>query len=144
MQKDFVLRISQAKPNEPRVTIEVAEDGSACGMLTMVPDFDLEPEPTEIIFLVDCSGSMAGNRIQAASRFVLYCLFYFLIVFFIKNIIFISIQSIVSVLVVIAYIVYVQYCEIRITCNKVIVVGLFAIYTRLARSCRCTCQRIDG
>ena len=21
-----------------------------------VPDFDLEPEPTEIVFLVDCSG----------------------------------------------------------------------------------------
>lgn len=43
MQKDFVLRISQAQPNEPRVTLEVAEDGSACGMLTMVPDFDLDP-----------------------------------------------------------------------------------------------------
>jgi hypothetical protein len=54
-----------------------------------VPDFDLEPEPTEIVFLVDCSGlflfvslffvisllintlfigSMGGQRIEAARR----------------------------------------------------------------------------
>lgn len=37
-------------------------------MVTMVPEFDLEPEPTEIIFLIDCSGSMGGNRISAAVR----------------------------------------------------------------------------
>lgn len=66
MGKDLVLRIAQEKPHEPHAELEVAPDGSGCAMVSMVPDFDLEPEPTEIIFLVDCSGSMAGSRMTAA------------------------------------------------------------------------------
>ena len=50
--KDFVLKVHQHAPHEPRVAVEVADDGSACAMLTMVPDFDLDPEPTELVFLV--------------------------------------------------------------------------------------------
>jgi len=68
MGKDLVLRIYQEKPHEPHVQVEVAPDGSGCAMVTMVPEFDMEPEPTEIIFLVDCSGSMSGSRIEAAVR----------------------------------------------------------------------------
>lgn len=66
--KDFVLRVHQQKAHEPRVHVEVAPDGSAAAMLSIVPDFDLDPEPTEIVFLVDCSGSMGGERIEAAKR----------------------------------------------------------------------------
>lgn len=66
MGKDLVVRISQEKPHEPHAELEVAPDGSGCAMVSMVPEFDLDPEPTEIIFLVDCSGSMTGQRIAAA------------------------------------------------------------------------------
>ena len=54
--------------------VEVAPDGSAAAMLSIVPDFDLDPEPTEIVFLVDCSGSMGGERIEAAKRALQVCL----------------------------------------------------------------------
>lgn len=68
MGKDLVLRVYQEKPHEPHAQIEIGPDGGGCAMVTMVPEFDMEPEPTEIVFLVDCSGSMSGNRIQAANR----------------------------------------------------------------------------
>jgi hypothetical protein len=48
--KDFVLRVHQHAAHEPRVTVEVAPDGSAAAMLTLVPDFDIEPVPTELQF----------------------------------------------------------------------------------------------
>jgi len=38
-------------------------------MLTLVPQFELEPQPMEIVFLVDCSGSMGGERIEASKHF---------------------------------------------------------------------------
>jgi hypothetical protein len=66
--KDFVLRVHQQAAHEPRVTVEVSPDGSACAMLTLVPDFDIDPVPTELQFVIDCSGSMSGERISAAAR----------------------------------------------------------------------------
>jgi uncharacterized protein YegL len=65
---DFILKVHQQAAHEPRVTVEVSPDGSAAAMLTLVPDFDLDPVPTELQFLIDCSGSMAGERIAAAAR----------------------------------------------------------------------------
>jgi hypothetical protein len=37
--KDFVLKVHQHAAHEPRVHVEVAPDGSAAAMLTMVPKF---------------------------------------------------------------------------------------------------------
>ena len=68
MGKDLVITIYREKPFEPSVQLEVAPDGSGCAMLTLVPEFECAPQAVEIIFLVDCSGSMAGQRIEAAQR----------------------------------------------------------------------------
>jgi uncharacterized protein with von Willebrand factor type A (vWA) domain len=37
-------------------------------MLTMEPHYEMGPEATEIVFLVDCSGSMKGVGIDGASQ----------------------------------------------------------------------------
>lgn len=42
--------------------------------MLQVPDFELAPNPTELIFLVDCSGSMAGSLIKAAKEALLHLL----------------------------------------------------------------------
>ncbi|MDP2434500.1 MAG: VWA domain-containing protein [archaeon] len=68
IEKDLVVLISQRAPHSPEIVVEVAADGSGCAMLTMVPEFDLDPEPAEIVFLVDCSGSMDLHRISAARQ----------------------------------------------------------------------------
>ena len=66
MGKDLVVNIAQEKRHEPSCQLEMAADGSGCAMLTVIPEFEVESEHVEIIFLVDCSGSMDGVRIAAA------------------------------------------------------------------------------
>ena len=68
MGKDLVVTIHQERPFEPSVQIEMAADGSGCAMLTLVPEFECDPQPVELAFLVDCSGSMDGTRIAVAVR----------------------------------------------------------------------------
>ena len=66
MDRDLVILIESAEPNEPKVTLEKSSDGSIAAMLTFVPSFDLRKQAAECIFLIDCSGSMGGDSIRIA------------------------------------------------------------------------------
>eukprot|EP01096_Ripella_sp_DP13-Kostka_P016334 TRINITY_DN792_c0_g1_i12.p1 TRINITY_DN792_c0_g1~~TRINITY_DN792_c0_g1_i12.p1 ORF type:complete len:1013 (+),score=527.60 TRINITY_DN792_c0_g1_i12:72-3041(+) len=65
---DFVLRILQETPHEPRAMIEIDDDAPevAAGMVTLLPDIELEDAKSELIFVVDRSGSMSGRFIREA------------------------------------------------------------------------------
>jgi len=68
MDRDIVVLIDSDEPHQPKVVIEKGDDGSVAALLSMVPKFELKKQPSEIIFLIDCSGSMRGQSIELAKQ----------------------------------------------------------------------------
>lgn len=71
LQEDFVLLIDAQGLENPRGFVErhPQQKDSFAVQLTVVPRFNLPPIPSqEYIFLVDCSGSMGGDRIVTAKQ----------------------------------------------------------------------------
>lgn len=70
MDKDFVLLVEQSNPHEPRVAIEKdsAPGGYFAGMVTLFPHFEFDNVPSEVVFVIDRSGSMDGTQIQQAGE----------------------------------------------------------------------------
>lgn len=70
MEGDFILHIAQEKPHNPRAFIEVDEEedetNTVTAMLTLLPEFELEDIKSELIFVIDRSGSMEGRFIEEA------------------------------------------------------------------------------
>ncbi|KAJ3061745.1 hypothetical protein HK102_009005 [Quaeritorhiza haematococci] len=65
LTKDFVLVIESKDLDQPRCFIESHPTAqTSCMMLTLVPRFALNNIPSELVFLVDRSGSMQGSRIN--------------------------------------------------------------------------------
>ncbi|KAI8800014.1 von Willebrand factor type A domain-containing protein, partial [Cladochytrium replicatum] len=64
LEKDFILLISALNLDKPRCVIEPHPQGGFAAMLTLTPRFALSPIRTEIIFVVDRSGSMAGSKME--------------------------------------------------------------------------------
>ncbi|KAJ6238616.1 von willebrand factor a domain-containing protein 5a [Anaeramoeba flamelloides] len=65
--KDVVLNIKLTKPHQPGVQVGISpiapEKEKQCAMLTFFPDLEDCDVKTELIFLIDRSGSMSGRRI---------------------------------------------------------------------------------
>ncbi|KAJ3436993.1 von willebrand factor a domain-containing protein 5a [Anaeramoeba flamelloides] len=65
--KDVVLKIKLTKPHQPGVQVGISpiapEKEKQCAMLTFFPDLEDCDVKTELIFLIDRSGSMRGKRI---------------------------------------------------------------------------------
>ena len=69
LDRDFVLLVETAEPHRPTVRLHRGEDGLTAAQLTFFPEFELsETAPREVIFLLDCSGSMQGDSIAEARR----------------------------------------------------------------------------
>jgi hypothetical protein len=63
--KDFELLVSLAQPNRPIVRLEAQPSGATIAMVALHPNLpDDQQIFTEMIFLVDRSGSMSGSRIS--------------------------------------------------------------------------------
>jgi von Willebrand factor A domain-containing protein 5 len=59
LDKDIVILIAAKTIDEPHCMIEKhPSTGTNCAMLTLVPKFNLPRVPTEVIFIIDRSGSM--------------------------------------------------------------------------------------
>ncbi len=74
LDRDFVLLVETAEPHRPQVSVAgdhtASEEGGAhvCA-LTFYPDFADRPSAAaEVLFLLDCSGSMIGDSIDQAKR----------------------------------------------------------------------------
>lgn len=80
LDRDFVLLVRLAEANVPGVRLERSPDGATVAMLAFVPRFgEGHPAPTaapanEVVFLVDRSGSMAGDSIAEARNALQLCL----------------------------------------------------------------------
>ncbi|KAJ7160710.1 von Willebrand factor type A domain-containing protein [Mycena filopes] len=70
LDKDFVLTVKSAGLDAPRCVAELHPTNDTVAMgLTLVPRFKLpEVARQEFVFMVDRSGSMGGNRIEAAKK----------------------------------------------------------------------------
>ena len=75
MDRDIILYIephNHQQHNKPTVYLENPEDQEShddyVGMVSLVPSFELDEQLTELIFLVDCSGSMSGSRMNQAKK----------------------------------------------------------------------------
>ena len=68
LDADIVIKIATLHPHQPRCIVETLPNGSRAAVLTLAPKIELDCERAEIVFVVDCSGSMSGSNILQASR----------------------------------------------------------------------------
>jgi Ca-activated chloride channel family protein len=66
MDRDFVLLVTLAEENQPRVLAERGPDGKTYALVSFRPKLDVGFAASEILFLVDRSGSMEGPSIAEA------------------------------------------------------------------------------
>ena len=81
LERDFVLVIRQANPRAPRAMYEPSAAGGGGGgalMVALYPDLEklevANEAATEVIFVVDRSGSMSGARMASAASALQVCL----------------------------------------------------------------------
>ena len=55
------------------IKLQKSPSGASALMLSIVPSFKLTDQKTELIFLVDRSGSMGGEGIEQAKRALTVC-----------------------------------------------------------------------
>eukprot|EP00727_Mastigamoeba_balamuthi_P009895 m51a1_g5528 hypothetical protein (806) ;mRNA; f:439156-442501 len=61
---DFVLQVKLADPHQPMSRVQQDSAGSSVAMLSFYPKLEAETSETELLFLVDRSGSMAGSSMR--------------------------------------------------------------------------------
>jgi len=76
LNRDFLLDISLKEPTLPSARIQAHANGDRAVMLRLYPEIEPETEmsQSEVVFLLDCSGSMQGSSIKQASRALELCL----------------------------------------------------------------------
>ena len=76
LEHDIELMVTLEDPYRPRMTVEMQQDTQHhAAMLAFHPHFDLAQRPNlEVVIAMDCSGSMAGGRMQTMKRAVLLLL----------------------------------------------------------------------
>ena len=65
LDRDFVLVVKLEEPHQPRAWVE-EQNGETVAMLAFQPRFTARESPSEVIFVVDRSGSMGGTSIAEA------------------------------------------------------------------------------
>jgi hypothetical protein len=68
MDRDFVLLVTPAEDNQPRVLAERGPDGKAYVLVSFRPKLEAGFAASEVVFLVDRSGSMQGPSILEARK----------------------------------------------------------------------------
>ena len=74
LDRDFVLLVERREPRRPEARVAREPDGRRVAMVTFLPE--LAPagdQGHELLFLLDCSGSMEGESITQARRALALC-----------------------------------------------------------------------
>jgi Ca-activated chloride channel family protein len=74
LDRDFVLLVRRDDDGQPRALVERHPNGQTAAMVCLRPRFDAGDGAAEIIFVIDRSGSMAGDSIDEARRALQLCL----------------------------------------------------------------------
>lgn len=74
LDRDVVLSIDAAGLDSPQALLERADDGSETIGVAFAPAFQAAAAPSEVIFVVDRSGSMEGNSIEEVRNALQLCL----------------------------------------------------------------------
>lgn len=75
LDRDFVLLVETAQPNRPFAQVAREADGRRVAMVSFFPELSADSGAGhEVIFLLDCSGSMQGESIAQAKRALLLCI----------------------------------------------------------------------
>jgi hypothetical protein len=74
LDRDFVLAIDSKALDRPQAWMERTDDGTVATALAFIPDLASAPTPTEVIFVVDRSGSMGGSSIAEVRNALQLCL----------------------------------------------------------------------
>lgn len=74
LDRDLVVLVQQKAAATPTAVATTAPDGSEVVLLDFLPDLPAsEHAPREVVFLLDCSGSMDGSSIEEAKRALQLC-----------------------------------------------------------------------
>jgi len=74
MDRDIVVLVKCEDPNKSIVFVEESEETKVV-MVSIVPKLELKTQPElDVVFLVDCSGSMGGSSIKLAQEAINYLL----------------------------------------------------------------------
>ena len=75
LDRDFVLLVETAEPHRPFALVAREADGRRVAMLGFMPELATDASRGhEVLFLLDCSGSMQGESIDQAKRALLLCI----------------------------------------------------------------------
>ena len=68
--RSIVVKLELQSEDAPRAQVELGPDGARYAAISFVPELPetTESEPADIVFVVDCSGSMRGASIAQARR----------------------------------------------------------------------------
>jgi Ca-activated chloride channel family protein len=74
LDRDFVLLIRPEDAHQPVAHVARESDGTLCAMVTFYPQpLGIPSRGNEVLFLLDCSGSMQGDSIAQAQRALALC-----------------------------------------------------------------------
>jgi len=74
LDRDFVLLMQPQDAHQPVAHVAREVDGTLCAMVTFHPQpLDIPRRGNEVLFLLDCSGSMQGDSIAQAQRALALC-----------------------------------------------------------------------
>jgi Ca-activated chloride channel family protein len=74
LDRDFVLLVERKEPSVPEARVAREADGRRVAMVTFLPRFAATSvHGHEVLFLLDCSGSMGGESIEQARRALSLC-----------------------------------------------------------------------
>ena len=72
LTKDFLVMLTYNNPHEPKVLLEEDGKGSYAAMITLFPHLEFTDSKTELIFIVDRSGSMQSKVPELRSALQLF------------------------------------------------------------------------
>ncbi|UJR85696.1 VIT domain-containing protein [Sandaracinus amylolyticus] len=73
LDRDVIVLVTPRERATPIAMVAREDDGRRVAMITFLPDLQASDEGHEVIFLLDCSGSMGGDSIAQAKRALQLC-----------------------------------------------------------------------
>ena len=76
LDRDFVLHLTPSQSHEPVCLVAKHPNGIRAVVARMYPQWDIfdDPQPQEMIFIIDCSDSMQGSSITTAKEVLSNCI----------------------------------------------------------------------